>query len=403
MNIKKAAVIGAGTMGAQIAHTISLIDIPVVLMDLDKKGVDHGLEMIGKIYQTSVEKGKMKASEAARKTAQISGATSYDGFDDIDIVVEAVFEDMDTKRKVFSALDASCPPRAVLASNTSSLSVSAIQSGTRRPKQVIGMHFFNPVYAMKLVEVIPGLDTAPDVVTDVVSFSERLGKTPIKVHECPGFVVNRLLMPYLNEAMLAYQEGAAPTREIDEAMKAFGMPMGPFVLLDMIGIDIAEKVSGILYDAYGPRMPVPRVLAELISNKRFGKKSGAGIYRYDGQKDEELPKIIQRVRETAARSTTPFAPERLLLLMINEAATCIQEGVATAADLDLAMVLGTGFPQEKGGPLHYADQVGLDVVLAELQRYASEIGPRFWPAPILKRMVGAGHVGLKSRRGFFTY
>ncbi len=403
MNIKKAAVIGAGTMGAQIAQTISLTGIPVVLMDVHEESVQRGLETVRNIYRSRVEKRKMKEAEASQKTALVIGATNYEGFGEMDIVIEAVFEDMDVKRKVFSALDAACPPRTVLASNTSSLSISAIASVTRRPKQVIGMHFFNPVYAMIFVEVIPGLDTSPQTVSDVVAFSERLGKTPIKVQECPGFVVNRLLMPYLNEAALALQEGAASAKEMDEAMKAFGMPMGPFTLLDMIGIDIAEKVSQILYDAFGPRMSVAVILSEWVKAKRFGKKSGAGVYRYDGGKDEPLAKILQKIRKETGIIGTRFAPERLLLLMINEAAICLQEGTATAGDLDLAMVTGTGFPQEKGGPLHYADQVGLDVVLAELQRYTAELGPRFWPAPILKRMVGAGYVGLKSRRGFFTY
>ncbi len=403
MNVKKAGVIGAGTMGAQIAQAISQAGVPVVLMDVHEENVRRGLETVRTIYHSRVQKRKMKEADASQKTALVTGATDYEGFNEMDLVVEAVFEDMDVKRKVFSALDAVCPPRTVLASNTSSLSISAIASVTRRPKQVIGLHFFNPVYAMKLVEVIPGMDTSPQTVSDVVAFSERLGKTPIRVQECPGFVVNRLLLPYLNEAALALQEGAALPKEMDEAMKAFGMPMGPFTLLDMIGIDIAEKVSLILYDAFGPRMSIAVVLSELVKAKRFGKKSREGVYRYDGEKDERLAGILQKIRKETGIVGTQFAPERLLLLMINEAAICLQEGVATAGDLDLAMVTGTGFPQEKGGPLHYADQVGLDVVLSELQRYAAELGPRFWPAPILKRMVGAGQMGLKTRRGFFSY
>jgi len=403
MNIKKAAVIGAGTMGAQIAQVISHAGIPVTLVDVHEESVNRGLETIRKIYRARVEKGRMTAAEAEQKTALVVGATNYAGLRDADIVIEAVFEEAEVKRKVFTALDAACPPRTVLASNTSSLSISAIATVTRRPKQVVGMHFFNPVYAMKLVEVIPGLDTSPEILQAVVALSERLGKTPIRVQECPGFVVNRLLMPYLNEAALALQEGAESANHIDEAMKAFGMPMGPFTLLDMIGIDIAEKVSNILYDAYGPRMAVAEILPEMVRAKRFGRKSGAGVYRYDGEKDEVLTKMLQKVRKDTGIVGTGFAPERLLLLMINEAAICLQEGTATAGDLDLAMVLGTGFPHEKGGPLHYADQVGLDVLLKELQRYAVELGPRFWPAPLIKRMVGAGYVGLKSGRGFFNY
>ena len=403
MPIKKAAVIGAGTMGAQIAHGITQAGISVFLVEVDPAGVRRGLETIRRIYQSSVDKGKMTPAEMSQKAALVTGVTKYDDLKDVDIAVEAVFEEMDVKRKVFSALDAVCPPRAILASNTSSLSISALASTTRRPSKVIGMHFFNPVYAMKLVEVIPGLATAPETVSDVTAFAGTLKKIPVKVQECPGFVVNRLLMPYLNEAAFALQEGAATARQIDDAMKVFGMPMGPFALLDMIGIDIAEKVSRILYDGFGPRMPVAPLLSELVRAERLGKKNGAGIYRYDGKKDERLPKMIQKIQKETGIVGTPFAPERLLLLMINEAAVCLQEGTATAADLDLAMVLGTGFPQEKSGPLHYADQSGLDRVLSELQRYAKEIGARFWPAPILKRMLGAGYTGVKSKRGFFTY
>ncbi|MBI3609090.1 MAG: hypothetical protein HY204_00095 [Nitrospirae bacterium] len=403
MQIHKAAVVGAGTMGAQIAQAMSQAGVPVILMDLEPENVRRGIETIRKIYQASVEKGKMRAAEAVEKSAWVVGATDYDGFRDRDIVVEAVFEEMEVKRKVFTALDAICPSRTIFASNTSSLSISALAAATRRPKQVIGMHFFNPVYAMKLVEVIPGLDSSSETVADVVALSERLRKIPIKVQECPGFVVNRLLMPYLNEAAFALQEGAASSAEIDEAMKEFGMPMGPFTLLDMIGVDIAEKVSYILYDAFGPRMPVAALFPELVKAKRLGKKSGAGVYRYDNEKDERMQKILQNIREGTGVVRTRFKPERLVLLMVNEAAICLQEGVATAGDLDLALVAGTGFPPEIGGPLHYADRIGLDTILTELQRYAKELGPRFWPAPILKRMVGAGHTGLKSRRGFFTY
>lgn len=403
MHIKKAAVIGAGTMGSQIAHCLSLAGIPVNLMDLDEAVVQRGLEAIRKIYQTSVEKGKITAAEMSQKMALISVGADYDALKDADIVVEAVFEEMDVKREVFSSLDAACSPRALLASNTSSLSISALGAMTRRPEKVIGMHFFNPVYAMKLVEVVPGLATAPQTVSAVIELSKIVRKVPIRVSECPGFVVNRLLMPYLNEALFALQEGAASPKEVDDAMKAFGMPMGPYELLDMIGIDVAERVSYVLYDAFGLRMPVAALLTELVKENRLGRKSGAGIYHYDGKKEEGLPKIIQQIQKYTGRTGTLFSPERLLLFMINEAAIGLQEGAATAEDIDLAMILGTGFPQDKGGPLHYADQVGLDLVLEELQRYVRDLGPRFWPAPILKRMVGAGYTGVKAKRGFFTY
>jgi 3-hydroxyacyl-CoA dehydrogenase/enoyl-CoA hydratase/3-hydroxybutyryl-CoA epimerase len=403
MYIYKAAVVGAGTMGAQIAQVISYSGLPVILKDLKNEAVEAGMQTIRKIYQTRVDKGKMTASDLEQKMALITGATDYDGFKDVDIVIEAAFEDLEIKKKVFGELDAVCQPGTILATNTSSISISAIGASTGRPEKVIGMHFFNPAHAMKLVEVIPGLDTASETVDDVMSFAESLRKIPVRVQECEGFLVNRLLMPYLNEAAFALQEGAANARDIDQAMTAFGMPMGPFTLLDMIGIDVAEKVAGVLYDAYGPRMEAAAILSHLVRAKRFGHKTGAGIYNYKGEGDDGLSQIIGAVQKETGVSGTSFSDERLLLLMVNEAALCLQEHVASVGDIDLAMIAGTGFPQDKGGPLHYADQIGLDKVLSDLQRFSHELGPRFWPAHIIRRMVGAGHLGVKSKQGFFSY
>lgn len=256
---------------------------------------------------------------------------------------------------------------------------------------------------MKLVEVIPGLQTSQETIDDVVTFTEGLRKIPVRVQECAGFLVNRLLMPYLNEAAFALQEGAGTTRQMDESMVAFGMPMGPFTLLDLIGIDVASQVAGILYDHYGPRMTAANLLSHLVAAKRFGSKVGVGIYQYSGGKDEQLSEILKKVQNETGTKGTPFSPERLLLPMINEAAFCLQEHVASAGDIDLAMIAGTGFPQDKGGPLHYADQVGLDVILGNLQKHAQALGSRFWPAPILRRMVGAGYLGVKEKQGFFSY
>lgn len=403
MYIYKAAVIGAGTMGAQIAQVITYSGLPVILKDIDQKAVQNGLETIRKIYQGRVDKGKMTSAEMEQKMALVSGATNYDGFSEVDIVIEAVFEDLNIKKKVFAELDGICPPTTILATNTSSLSISAIAAATKRPEKVIGMHFFNPAHVMKLVEVIPGLGTSQETVDDLVAFSESLRKIPVRVQECAGFLVNRLLMPYLNEAAYAFQEGAASAKEMDETMLAFGLPMGPFTLSDMIGIDVAEKVAHILYDAYGPRMEPAVVLGKLVEAKRFGTKSGAGFYNYSNPKDDALSKMIQEVQKQTGKKGTTFSPTRLLLPMINEAVICLQEGVASAPDIDIAMLAGTGFPQDKGGPLHYADQLGIDLVLNELGRYQKEFGLRFWPAPMLKRMVAAGHLGVKTKRGFFSY
>lgn len=403
MYIYKAAVLGAGTMGAQIAQVISYSGLPVILKDRDQQAVERGLATIRKIYQGRVDKGKMTAGEMEQKMALVSGTTRYDGFKDVDIVIEAVFEDLQVKRQVFADLEGVCSPSTILATNTSSLPISAIAVGTKRPEKVVGMHFFNPAHVMKLIEVIPGLPTSPETVDDVVAFSESLRKIPVRVQDCAGFLVNRLLMPYLNEAALALEEGAGTAKQIDEAMLAFGMPMGPFALLDMIGIDVSEKVAHILHEAYGPRMTAAIILDELVKAKRFGTKNGLGFYNYQGVKEDTLEQLLSKIQKSASLKKTRFTAERLLLILINEAVICLQEGVASAADIDIAMIAGTGFPQDKGGPLHLADDLGIEVVLQGLETFKQELGPRFWPAHMLKRMVAAGYLGKKSGRGFFSY
>lgn len=409
MYIYKAAVIGAGTMGAQIAQTISYAGLPVILKDIKPDSVERGLATVRKIYQGRVEKGKMTAHEMEQKMALVSGATDYSGFGDVDLAIEAVFEDAGVKRRVFAELEAACPESAILATNTSSLSISGLAAGLKRPEKVVGLHFFNPAHVMKLVEVIPGMATSSETVDDAVAFAESLRKIPIRVQECAGFLVNRLLMPYLNEAAMALQEIGRPeaaveeAKRLDAAMVALGLPMGPFALTDMIGLDVAAKVAAILHDSFGPRMAPAALLEEMVKAGRLGPKSGSGFFAYDDRAGDPLPQVVAAIQKRTGIRGTACSPSRLLMPMVNEAVICLQEGVATAADIDMAMMAGTGFPQDKGGPLHYADQVGLDVVLGDLDRFTRELGPRFWPAPMLKRMVAAGFLGVKSRRGFFTY
>ncbi len=409
MYIYKAAVIGAGTMGAQIAQATSYSGLPVILKDVKPESVERGLATVRKIYQGRVEKGKMTAHEMDQKMALVSGAVDYSGFKDVDLVIEAVFEDIGVKRRVFSELEAACSESAILATNTSSLSVSAVASGLKRPEKVVGIHFFNPAHVMKLVEVIPGMATSSETVDDAVAFAESLRKIPVRVQECAGFLVNRLLMPYLNEAAIAIQEvGSAETvvdeaKRIDAALVGLGMPMGPFALTDMIGLDVAAKVADILFDSFGPRMSPAALLNDMVKAGRLGAKSGSGFFAYDDRAGNPLPQMVAQIQKHTGIRGTACTPHRLLMPMVNEAVICLQEGVATAADIDIAMMAGTGFPQDKGGPLHYADQIGLDVVLAELDRFTRELGPRFWPAPMLKRMAAAGFLGAKNGRGFFHY
>ena len=405
MYIYKTAVIGAGAMGAEIAQAITFSGVPVLLKDVDQARVDRGLEVIRKIYQRRVDRGKMTPDELEQKLTLVTGVTTYDGFKDVDLVVEAVPEKLELKQQIFRDLDQAAPDSAILASNTSSLSISALGAGTRRPAKVIGMHFFYPAHIMKLVEVIPGLETSDETTGDVLGFAESLRKLPVRVNECPGFLVNRILMPYLNEAAYCAQEGAAGPREIDEAMVKFGFPMGPFTLVDNLGFDVCREVVFVLVDAYGPRMRPAEVWERLYVLKRYGVKSGAGFYLYGdraGQPDQEFDRVLAELR-AQRQAPSAFAVHRLVLPLINEAIRCLEEHVCTAADVDLAVIAGLGFPPSKGGILHYADEVGLDTVLAELARLAQEHGERFWPSPLLKRKVAAGHLGVKAKRGFFDY
>ena len=280
MYIYKAAVLGAGIMGAEIAQVITYSGLPVILKDVNDEAVQKGIAKVRKIYQERVDKGKMTSTEMEQKLALISGAADFKDFGDVDIVIEAVPEDMKIKQKVLQELEKSCPESTIFASNTSALSITEMASATKKPDKVIGMHFFNPAYKMKLVEVIPGLTTSQETVEDVVAFTESLRKIAVRVQECAGFLVNRILMPYLNEAVLAVQEGAATAKEIDDALLAFGMPMGPFALADILGLDTAERVAQILYNAYGPRMAPAQLLTEIVKGKRFGTKTGAGFYNY---------------------------------------------------------------------------------------------------------------------------
>ncbi len=407
MYIYKVGVVGAGTMGAQIAQVVSLAGLPVILADMSDALAQRGVQAVRAMHQVRVNKGKMTPEQLEEKMLLVSPAADLAALADVDLVIEAAPEHLPLKQRVFQQLDALCSPGAMLASNTSALSISALGAATRKPGRVLGLHFFNPAYAMPLVEVIPGLATEQQMIDDAVGFAESIRKTPVVVKECAGFLVNRVLMAYLNEAVLCLEDGSASHREIDQEMAAFGMPVGPFALLDTIGLDIAADVSRILHQSYGPRMAPASLLDLLVKEGRWGAKTGRGFYAHGngdaGREDAELDRLIATVRRDGGRREQQWIRSRLLLAMVNEAVTVLQEGVASARDIDTAMVAGTGFPVDKGGPLHFADRLGIDHVLHELEEFASAVGTRFWPAPMLRRMVSAGFTGHIAGRGFFTY
>jgi 3-hydroxyacyl-CoA dehydrogenase len=402
MYIFRAAVVGAGTMGGGLAQVISFSGLPVVLKDIDQAMLDRGMATVRKIYQSRVDKGKMSVGEMESKLALIEPTLTYDSFGDVDIVIEAVPEKMAIKKAVLKELCAMLPETAIIASNSSALSISEMAAATDRPAKVVGMHFFNPAHVMKLVEVIPGLETSQETIDDVVMFAESLRKIPVVVQECPGFLVNRLLMPYLNEATYCLQEGAASASEIDAAVVAFGMPMGPFTLMDMLGIDVCQYVGDYLYAEYGPRMTPAQLFYKLVEAGRLGEKAGKGFYGYGGESDEPVKEIIAALGRDPRSA---FSVERVMYPLINEAVIALQEHIASVNDIDMAMIAGTGmtYHGERKGPLAIADEIGLDVVLDGLNAFFARYGERFRPARLLRTKVRAGHLGVKARRGFHEY
>ncbi|MCU0491574.1 MAG: 3-hydroxyacyl-CoA dehydrogenase [Chloroflexaceae bacterium] len=403
MYIFKAAVVGAGAMGGAIAQVISYSGLPVVLKDVDEQAVQAGLDHARAIYQERVDKGKMSASDLANKMALIEGSTSYEGFADVDIVVEAIPEKLDLKKIVFAELDKVLPAGAVIVSNTSALPISEMAAATGRADRVAGLHFFNPANVMKLVEIIPGKETTQETIEDIVGFAQTLRKIPVVVKECPGFLVNRILAPYLGEAVFCLQEGAASAEQIDEAMREYGWPMGPFTLADFVGIDISADVAETLEAAYGERMQAPELLNALVQAGRTGYKGGAGFYTYETEPEQSLETLIEQLGTHNPKSV--FTTERLMYTLINETARCAEEGIATLPDIDTAMIAGTGMAVdgERMGPLALADKIGIDVIVNGLKEFQAQYGSRFAPAAILEKKVAAGETGVAAGRGFFEY
>ena len=410
MAIYKVGVVGAGTMGAGIAQVISHNGIPVVLKEVNDEFLRRGMGTIRKVYEARVAKKRMTPEELEEKMKAVTPTTDYGAFKEVDLVIEAVPEILKIKLEIFRALDEVCPPSAILATNTSALSISGIASATKRPDHVVGMHFFYPAHVMKLVEVIPGLVTSDETVEEIVSFAEGLRKLPVKVRECPGFLVNRLLMPYLNEAVLALEEGAASIEQIDQAMKQEGWPMGPFTLIDALGLDICAEAGKVLWQGYGDRMKPARFWSRMLELKRFGRKSGKGFYDYTqggpadaGRLDPALEKELEAVRRSGGGAKPAFSSQRLMVLIINEAVLALQEGISSASEIEIGVMAGLGYPASKGGLLHAADTMGIDTLVDALDRYTKESGFRFHPSHRLRTLRNAGFLGVKTKRGFFNY
>ncbi|HBU08421.1 MAG TPA: fatty oxidation complex subunit alpha [Candidatus Omnitrophica bacterium] len=350
--IGKCAVLGAGVMGGGIAQLFSAYGLSVRMKDLNYPSLGRGLRQAREVYDYAVKKKKLKKNQAISGMGLISVTTDYSGFSSADLVVEAVVEDMKIKQAVFSQLDSAVKPGAIIASNTSCLSVEKMSEGVQNKSRVIGMHFFNPVHRMPLVELIRTPYTSDETVATMVEFSKRLGKTPIVVKDSCGFLVNRILLPYLNEAGFLLEEGIDFER-IDRIMQEFGMPMGPFTLMDEIGLDVGYKVACLLEENLGPRLKVPQIFKKVYEQKWFGKKTGKGFYIPKAKEKEPNRQVYGLIPQSrAVQLSDQEILSRLLSKMINEANLCLEEQVCNEpSDVDIGMIMGIGFPPFRGGLL----------------------------------------------------
>lgn len=384
--IEQVGVLGAGVMGGGIAQLMAYNDIPVRMKDINAEALGVGLERAKEVFRKAVEKKKLSEAEMNRKLSFISSTLDYSGFGQTDFIIEAVVEKVDVKKKVLAEIEAEVKDTTVLASNTSSLSITEMAEAVNKPERVIGFHFFNPVHKMPLIEVVRGEKTSDETTLTAVAFAKRLGKIPIVVKDSPGFLVNRILGPYINEATTLLEEGGR-IDEIDQAMLDFGMPMGPLHLLDEVGIDVGYEVAHILHQAFRDRVRPSRVIEVMHEDERLGKKGGKGFYLYDaGDKrvDPTVYPLLADVRGTEKSFGKQEIQDRLVMIMLKEAVLCLEEGlVREPRDVDAGMIFGTGFPPFRGGLLRYADGLGLGTVVSKMENLHKEHGERFAPPELL--------------------
>ncbi|MGK8545266.1 fatty acid oxidation complex subunit alpha FadJ [Enterobacter cloacae] len=397
-------VLGGGLMGGGIAFvTASKAKLPVRIKDINPKGINHALQYSWQNLDRKVKRRHIKASERDKTVAMISGTTDYRGFAHRDLVIEAVFEDLALKQQMVADVEQHCAPHTIFASNTSSLPIGDIAAKAARPEQVIGLHFFSPVEKMPLVEVIPHASTSPQTVSTVVKLAKKQGKTPIVVADKAGFYVNRILAPYINEAMRLLVEGEK-IEHVDEALVKFGFPVGPIQLLDEVGIDTGTKIIPVLEAAYGERFSPPaNIVSAILKDDRKGRKNERGFYLYGakGRKSKKQvdPSVYGLIPTTGqAKLSAVQCAERCVMMMLNEAARCFGEQVIKSArDGDIGAVFGIGFPPFLGGPFRYMDTLGADEVVAILQRLATQYGPRFTPCDELLQMAERGQTFWSAR------
>jgi len=399
--INSVAVIGAGTMGGGIAMNFLNAGVPVKILEMKQEALDKGIGIIKKNYEAQVKKGKLKEDKYAQRMSLLSTTLNYDDLKDADMVIEAVFEDMGVKEKVFKELDRVMKPGAILASNTSTLDVNQIAAFTKRPQDVVGMHFFSPANVMKLLEVVRGAKTGKDVLATVMAVGKKIRKTAVVSGVCDGFIGNRMIEQYGRQGGFLLDEGCTP-EQVDKAIEKFGFAMGPFRMGDLAGNDIGWAIRKRRYTEK-PDMKYSKTADLLCEKGRFGQKTGAGWYDYVPGKRDAIPnaevvKMIEDHRKSLGITPRKISDEeivqRLVFSLVNEAAHILEEGIASkASDIDMVYIMGYGFPVHRGGPMLYADQVGLFNVVQSMNRFAQNPldDAKFWkPAPLLAKLAAEG-------------
>ncbi len=402
--IKSVGILGAGTMGGGIAMCFANAGIPVYLLDMKQEFIDKGLATIRKNYSNTVAKGSLKQEDMDKRMALIKPTLSYDDLKNVDLVIEAVFEDMAIKREVFGKLDSVCKPGAILASNTSYLNIDEIAKSTKRPQDVVGMHFFSPANVMRLLENVRGAKTSPEVNATAMKIGKKIGKVAVLVGVCDGFVGNRMLAKRSRECMFMLEEGALP-QQIDKVIFDFGFPMGPYAMSDMAGLDVGWRNRKAKFDQLTKREQACNILDKICELGRYGQKTGAGFYKYDDKRNSSPDPVIEEIivnhsKEVGIKRrniSDQEILERAIYSMVNEGAKILEEGIAARPlDIDVVWMNGYGFPIYRGGPMFYADQIGLKKVYEAILKYKKEVGAEYWePAPLLEKLA-------KEGKGFYS-
>jgi 3-hydroxyacyl-CoA dehydrogenase len=399
LEIRRAAVVGAGTMGGGIAMNYANAGLPVIIREASQEALDTGMAAVRKNYLNSVKKGRFSQEEMEKRLARITPQLTWDGFENADVVVEAAYENMALKKEIFSVLDRIAKPECILATNTSTLDVDEIASATSRPEMVVGHHFFSPANVMRLLEIVRGKATSKPVIATSMALAKKLQKVCVLAGNCRGFIGNRMIHVYLREAQFLVEEGAT-VEDVNGALYDFGMAMGPLAMADLAGIDVGWRIRQESKHLDKPGVRRPRIADRLYEAGLWGQKTGAGFSKYDDQRhpspDPEVFRLAEEVAQEAAihRRTVTRTEilERCIYALVNEGARILEEGIALrAVDIDVVYLNGYGFPVWRGGPMFYADTVGLNRVLERITEFGRVHGSELWePAPLLRELAAKG-------------